>query len=388
MSKKEGMSKQKNRKEQLNIKRLVGLCRQIPDDRRHSGNWKHRLADILVICLLGMICGHESWEEIWDYAKAKRLFLWKTLGFRHGIPSPSTMRRVMGMIKPEAMESVYRQWVRPYIGSCIGKQVSVDGKTVRGASSMGDINLHMVSAWIQEDGITMGQVKTEDKSNEITAIPTLLSSLDITGGIVSIDAIGCQKAIAKLIIAQEAQYVLAVKGNQPTLLEEIRAYFAWAQTDPIEKKFLQEHVEIEKGHGRITKWKVQTCDAGWFEGKGNWMLLHTFICVERTCIRGDQTSCEKAYFISSLKEVDAATFHRLVRNHWGIENRLHWSLDVSFHEDACLVHETNAAQNLSLLRKFALAAIKTDSSRKASVNRKRKMAAIDDRFALSLLSSV
>jgi predicted transposase YbfD/YdcC len=294
----------------------------------------------------------------------------------------------MGMIKPEALESVYREWVSPYIGSCLGKQVSVDGKMIRGASSMGDINLHMVSAWIQEDGITMGQVKTEEKSNEITAIPALLSSLDITGGTVSIDAIGCQKAIAKLIIAQQAHYVLAVKANQPTLLEEIREYFAWAQTDPIEKKFLQEHVEMEKGHGRITKWKVRTCDAGWFEDKESWSLLHTFICVERSCTRGDQTSRDKAYFISSLKETAAATFHRLVRNHWSIENHLHWSLDVSFHEDACLVHETNAAQNLSLLRKFALAAINTDSSRKASVNRKRKMAAIDNRFALSLLSCV
>lgn len=380
------MKKKGTREKELSLKRLVGLCKQIPDERRHSGNWRHLLSDVLVICLLGMICGHETWEEIWDYAKAKRLFLWKTLGFRHGLPSPSTMRRVMGMIKPKALEGVYRQWVRPYIGSCIGKQIGVDGKTIRGASSMGDLNIHMVSAWIQEDGITMGQVRTKDKSNEITAIPALLAALDIRGGTVSIDAMGCQKAIAAQIIAQEAHYLLAVKGNQPTLLEEIQEYFAWAQTDSIEKKFLQTHTDMEKGHGRIAKWKVQICDAGWFEDKENWPMIHTFIRVERTCIRGESVSNEQAFFVSSL-QADAATFHRLVRNHWGIENRLHWSLDTSFHEDASLLHGENAVLNLSILRKIALAAIRTDSSRKASVNRKRKMAAIDDRFALSLLRS-
>jgi len=376
----------RKKKEELNIVRLVGLCKGIRDERRQSGNWRHRLSDVLVICILAVICGHETWEEIWDYGTAKRLFLWKALGFRHGIPSPSTIRRVMGMIKPEALEQVYREWVRPYIGSCLGKQINVDGKTVRGASNMGDVNIHMVSAWVAEDKVTMGQIKTEEKSNEITAIPALLAALDIRGSTVSIDAMGCQKNIARQLIAQEAQYLLAVKGNQPTLLEEIQQYFAWAQTNPIEKRFLQTHIHTEQEHGRITKWKILTCDAGWFEDKANWPLLRTFIRVERTCIRGGGTSREQAFFISSL-QADAATFQRLVRNHWGIENRLHWSLDVSFHEDASLLHETIAVLNMSLLRKFALAAILADSSRKASVNRKRKMAAIDDSFALALLSS-
>lgn len=249
---------------------------------------------------------------------------------------------------------------------------------------MADANFHMVSAWIREDGITMGQVVTQEKSNEITAIPILLSPLDIRGAIVSIDAMGCQKAIARQIVDQDAQYLLAVKANQPTLLEEIKEYFLWAQADRIERRFLQEHTRLEQGHGRITKWRVYTCDAGWFEGKSDWPLLRTFIYVQCTCTRAEHTSTEQAYFISSL-HADAATFACLVRNHWSIENQLHWSLDVSFHEDACLVHDKNAAVNLSLLRKFALAAIKADSSRTASINRKRKMPAIDDSFAISLL---
>lgn len=373
------------RKDELSIKRLVGLCRRIPDERRQSGNWRHRLGDVLVICLLGMICGYETWDEIRDYAEAKRLFLWRRPGFRRGIPSASTMRRVMEMIQPEALESVYRQWVRPYVGSSLGKQICVDGKTIRGASRLSDMNLHMVSAWIREDGLTMGQVMTREKSNEITAIPKLLGALDIRGGTVSIDAMGCQRAIAGQIIEQEAHYLLAVKGNQPTLQEEIRNYFIWAKADAIEHGGLRYHEEMEQGHGRITKWRVWSSDAGWFEGKSDWPLLRTFVCVERTHIRPETTKTEQAYFISRLQE-NADTFLRLVRNHWSIENQLHWTLDVSFHEDACLLHSPNVAVNLSLLRKMALAIIRSDSSRKASVNRKRKLAAIDDRFALSLLA--
>ncbi len=377
----------RKKKEQLTIKRLVELCRKIPDTRRQSGNWRYPLWEVVGICVLGIICGYETWEEIWDYAKAKERFLERVLSLQQGIPSPSTMRRVMGMIKPEALEEVYRAWVRPYIGSCLHKQISMDGKTIRGASNMGEANIHMVSAWVQEDKLCMGQIITEEKSNEITAMPTLLSQLDIRGSVVSSDAIGCQKAIAKQIIEQEAHFLFAVKGNQPTLFEEIRLYFEWAQADPIEKRFLQTYSHTEQEHGRITTWKVSTCDAGWFEDKADWPMLHTFIRVERTCIRGEKTSREQAFYISSLQD-EASTFHQLIRNHWGIENRLHWSLDVSFHEDDSLMHEKNAVQNMSLLRKVAHAAILADSSRNASVNRKRKMAALDDDFAYSLLLSV
>jgi len=362
----------------------MGLCKSIPDERRQAGNFKHRLVDVLVICLLGIICGYETWDEIRDYAQAKRLFLWQELGFRQGIPSSATMRRVLGMIKPAELENVYREWVNPYVGSCLGKHIPVDGKTIRGASRGGEANFHMVSAWVREDGISIGQIKTEEKSNEITAIPTLLSSLDIAGSIVSTDAMGCQKVIARSIIAQHAQYLLAVKANQPTLYEEIQEYFAWAQKDPIERKFLQQHTETDFDHGRIAKWRVYSCDASWFEDKGDWPFLRTFVCAERICTRNGNTSTEHAFFVSSL-QADAASFCKLIRDHWSIENQLHWSLDVSFHEDACRVHQANTVENLSLLRKFALAMIKRDSSRKASIQRKRKIAAVDDNFALSLL---
>jgi len=375
------------REKQLSIKRLIGLCKRIPDERRQSGNFKHRLVDVLVICLLGIICGYETWDEIRDYAQAKRLFLWRKLGLKRGIPSAATMRRVLGMIKPVELESVYREWVRPYIGSCIGKHIPVDGKTIRGASRRGEANFHMVSAWVREDGLTIGQIKTEEKSNEITAIPALLSSLDIAGSIVSINAMGCQKDIARSIIAQEAQYLLAVKANQPALYEEIQEYFAWAQKDSIERKFLQSHVETNFDHGRTARWRVCTCDASWFEDKREWPFLRTFVCVERTCSRNENTSTKHAFFISSL-QADASTFCRLVRDHWRIENQLHWSLDVSFHEDACQVHHGNAVENLSLLRKFALSMLKRVSSRKVSIQRKRKIAAIDDVFALSILGLV
>jgi len=241
--------------------------------------------DVLVICLLGIICGYETWDEIRDYARAKRLFLWRKLGVKRGIPSVATMRRVLGMIKPAELESVYQEWVKPYIGSCLGKHIPIDGKTIRRASRRGEANFHMVSAWVREDEVTIGQVKTEEKSNEITSIPALLSSLDIAGSIVSTDAMGCQKAIARSIIAQNAQYLLAVKANQPALHEEIQEYFTWAQGDSIERKFLQSHVETDFGHGRITRWRVYTCEASWFEDKQEWPFLRTFVCVERTCTR-------------------------------------------------------------------------------------------------------
>ena len=144
-----------NREKHLSIKRLVGLCKRIPDERRRSGNFKHEMVDVLVICLVGIICGYETWAEIRDYAQAKRLFLWRHLGLKRGIPSAATMRRVLGMIKPAELESVYREWVKPYIGSCLGKHIPVDGKTIRGASRRGEANFHMVSAWVREDGVTI-----------------------------------------------------------------------------------------------------------------------------------------------------------------------------------------------------------------------------------------
>jgi len=340
---------------------------------------------MLIIALLAIICGCETWEEIRDYGVTKEEWLRTFLTLPHGIPCEATFRRLMERIKPKSLEKVYRKWVTPYVGSCLRKQICVDGKTVCGVHRRSDEMLHMVSAWVREDGISLGQVRVEGKSNEIKAIPELLEVLDISGGTVTADAMACQKEIAKTIIENEANYVLAVKLNQPTLYEEINEYFAWAREDPIEKKKLDVYQATSFDHGRTVHWETfVTADIVWFEGKNDWHSLRSFILVERTRSVKGRISTELAFYISSL-DTDAKHCHQLVRGHWSVENQLHWMLDVAFHEDACAAHTGNAPQNLSLLRKMALTCIRKDTSIKASVSRKQKIAGWDNDFALRLL---
>jgi predicted transposase YbfD/YdcC len=243
----------------------------------------------------------------------------------------------------------------------------------------------MVSAWVREDGITIGQISTDEKSNEITAIPKLIGQLDIRGGTVTIDAMGCQKAITEAVIAGEGQYVFAVKKNQPTLYEEIEEYFRWATSDETEQHHLSQHTHRDFGHGKIAHWHVTaTKNIVWFESKQEWTALRSFVMVERTTEKNGNKSHECAYFISSL-DADAAVFQRLVRGHWSIENQLHWMLDCQFNEDACLIHKGNAPQNLSLIRKMALALLKRDTSAKLSIRSKQKLAGWNNDFALTMI---
>jgi len=374
------------RKKGLRIERLIRLCRRLKDPRRVWGNKRHELTDILIVALLAIIGGCEEGEEIRDYARTKLNWLRTFLSLKNGVPSESTFRRVFARIHPEALETIYRKWVYPYVGTCCGKQLCIDGKTSRGVQKRSDVALHMVSMWVREDQITLGQIKTAEKSNEITAIPQLIRSLDIRGSIVTIDAMGCQKEIAKCIQDQEANYILAVKENHPTLYQEIKEYFEWAVEDAIEQNRLSQYKQTGFGHGKVTKWRVlSTKDTVWFESKNDWAGLTSFVMVECVHSVGEETRVQRRYYISSLA-ADAAYFHQAIRGHWHIENKLHWMLDVAFHEDHCLVHKGNSPQNLSLLRKMALAMLKLDSSRKASVARKRKMPGWDNDYALSIIS--
>jgi predicted transposase YbfD/YdcC len=357
------------RKETLQIQRLISLSKHLKDPRRVWGNKRHELTDILIMTLLAVISGCEEWDDIRDYAQTKIEWLRTFLPLKNGIPSKSTFRRVFARINPEELEGIYRKWAYPYVGTCCGKQLCIDGKTLRGVQKRGDAALHMVSMWVREDQITLGQIKTAEKSNEITAIPQLIQSLDIQGGVVAIDAIGCQKEIAKCIREKEAHYILAVKENHPTLYQEIKAYFDWAIEDPIEQNQISQYKHIDFDHGKTSKWRVfSTKDTVWFESKGDWAGLVSFVMVEcsRT-VRGANCT-QRRYYISSL-ETDAERFHQAIRGHWHVENKLHWMLDVAFHEDNCLIHQGNAPQNLSLLRKMALTMLRLDSSRNTSILR-------------------
>ena len=244
------------RKKTLRIQRLISLCKRLKDPRRIWGNKRHELTDILIVALLAIICGCEEWDEIRDYARTKMEWLCTFLSLKNGIPSKSTFRGVFARIDPEALEAMYRKWVYPYVGTCYGKQLCIDGKSSRGVLKRGDAALHMVSMWVREDQITLGQIKTAEKSNEITAIPQLIQSLDIRGGVVTIDAMGCQKEIAKCIQGQEANYILAVKENHPTLYQEIKEYFDWALEDAIEQNRLCQCKQTSFDHGKVTKWRV------------------------------------------------------------------------------------------------------------------------------------
>ena len=360
----------------LTIQRLVELLEDEMDDpRRNGGNLQHKLVDVLVLVLLAVICGCEKWIEIEDYASANEAWLRDYLELPNGIPSDDTYRRVLERIRPDQLEKAYRSWVLPYVGSCVGKQIAIYGKTICGASNQLESGkLHIVSAWVKEDRITLGQVRTSEKSNEITAIPELLKLLDVRGACVTIDAMGCQTAIAEEIVEQEANYVLAVKQNQGNLYEAISEYFAWAQKDPIEQKQLITHSYEEHEHGRHCHRKVEvTHDVGWYSSKKEWKQLAAMIRITRRCERNGKISEEQAYYISSAA-LDAKRFAELIQGHWSIENNLHWSLDTTFGEDAAMLHTGHAPENLSVVRKIAKALLQNEKSFKASAPRKSKRA--------------
>ena len=358
--------------EYLTIQRLITICEGLEEPRRESGNYQHELTDIFVIVLIGIICGCEGWDEIWDYGQSNEEWLGTFLSLENGLPSEATLRRVFATLKPECVEKVYREWILPYVGSCMNKQISIDGKTICGVAraSVEESRLHVVSAWVKEDGVSFGQIRTEEKSNEITAIPQLLEGLDVEGGTVTIDAMGCQKAIADKIVACKANYVLAVKGNQPTLMEEMQEYFKWAETDEVERKHLAICTEDEDSRDRrVFRCITVSNDIAWFEDKAAWKELRTFIRVEQTTIRASGTTKEDRYYISNL-ERDAPVFANLIRRHWAIENCLHWMLDATFHEDSSLIYSGHAPENLSVVRKIAMTMLKKAGLPKLSIRKK------------------
>lgn len=335
-----------------------------------------------------IISGIDDWLGVEDYGIAKEKWLRTFLELSNGIPSDDTYRRVFERIEPAQLERVYREWVMPYIGGCCGKQIAVDGKTICAASNAesacGKSKIHIVSAWVREDGISLGQVRTGEKSNEITAIPELLDALDIYGSTVTIDAMGCQTAIAEKIIEKQANYVLTVKSNQPTLLSEMQEYFEWAVNDSIEKKNIDVYRECDGEHDRIVTRTVEvTKDIGWYESKKSWKQLSSFIRITRQSERHGVTSKETEYFISSTAW-SAQRFAELIRGHWSIENALHWSLDVVFHEDDVQIRTDHSPENLSVVRKMAKAMLQHEPS-KLSIPRKQRRAALIDEYAASVI---
>lgn len=377
----------------LSLDRLMELFEEIPDPRRPGGNIRHKLVDLLVIILLGVISGFETWLEIEDYAHAKEEWLRTFLELPGGIPSNDTYRRLMTRMRPEKLEEAYRQWVLPYVGGCIGKHIAIDGKTICAASKYrlsdeetAEGKLHIISAWVREDGISLGQIKTDEKSNEITAIPKMLDTMDIKGAVVTIDAMGCQADIAEKIVDLEANYLLALKKNQQSLYESVEEYFNWARTEPIEKKQLKEYRYEEHEHGRHVNRKVEVCnEVSWIKTVREWKQLSSIVCVTRKGEREGRKTEETAYYISS-REWEAEEAAKYIQGHWTIENNLHWSLDVTFNEDSSKIHLGYSAENLSVIRKIAQKLLKAETTFKGgSIRRKAKRAALLNEYAEKIL---
>ena len=364
---------------------LIEHLARIPDPR-DTKNRRYPLEEILFLCISAIISGAEGWEAIERFGHAKLDWLRRFVPMANGIPSHDTVAWVMARLSPTQFQSFFVGWVQSLSQISHGEIISIDGKTARRSydkkRSKGAI--HMVSAWASLNQVSMGQVMTDEKSNEITAIPALLELLEIQGGLVTIDAMGCQTAIAEQIVDQKADYALAVKGNQGLLFEAIDDYF----TQALEHTFA--HVDheffetIDKGHGRIDQrryWLVS--DLSTLPDKQRWKQLSAIGMVERTCRQNGRVSVERRYYILSFDR-DVERFAQAVRCHWGVENKLHWVLDVVFREDDSRIRRDHAPANFNTMRQTCLNLLRKESS-KISLKQKRFKAALNDVYRAKLL---
>jgi predicted transposase YbfD/YdcC len=352
--------------------------RTVKDPRRCP---RHRLIDVIVIAICAVLCGAQDWQQIVTFGQQRRSWLQRFLALPNGIPCHDTFERVFDRLSPRAFTAAFQRWIQALAGTLGVKQIAIDGKTLRGsaAPTKGLGPLHIVSAWASENHLLLGQVAVDDKSNEITAIPELLELLDVHGALVTIDAMGCQKAIAAKIIDGGGDYVLTVKDNQENLLADIQQAllvaceqdFVGLQQDTYESR--------ERGHGReeYRCYTVLHSTAG-IRNADQWAGLTTIgICYSQRTI-GDKISEETRYFIGS-RQASAQTYGEALRHHWGIENNLHWQLDVTFAEDRSRIQARHGAENFDLLRKLALVLLKRHSA-KESIACKRLHAALDVDF--------
>jgi predicted transposase YbfD/YdcC len=357
------------------------------DPRRRHGQ-RHRLLDVIVIALCAVIAGSDTWQEVETFAQRRRDWLARFLDLDNGVPSHDTFERVFDRLDPQALQRCLLSWLAALTDGLKVGHVAIDGKTARhsGSPARGIKALHLVSAWATEYSLTLGQIATEEKSNEITAIPELLELLDLGGALVTIDAMGCQKAIAARIVEGGGDYVLAVKDNQERLRDDVVDCLCAAMDDESIRSEAHEY-EQEKGHGRIEKrWVTVITDPEGIRDQELWAGLKVVGCyyVERT-EAGKKTSEEMRYFIGS-REMSAERYGDAVRGHWGIENGQHWSLDVSFREDDSRIQKRNGGTNFAMLRKVALSLLKRHPS-KGSINRKRYAAALDSSFLEEIIAS-
>ena len=355
----------------------------LPDPRIDRAK-RHDLLAIVTIAVCAVIGGADSWVDVERFGRAKQAWFGSFLPLPNGIPSHDTFGRVFAALDPAAFETAFLGWVRTIATMTDGEVVAIDGKTLRRShdQATGRGPLHLVNAWATANGVALGQLATDDHTNEIPAIPALLEVLALEGTVVTIDAIGCQTDIADQIVTRGGDYVLALKDNQPTLHELVRHHFAVTDAEA-------DHRTVDKDHGRL---EIRRCRAtddpeviAWLDPERAWPGLRSIAAVEGERRIGDTITRETRYYLSSLP-ADAVRIGQAVRAHWGIENGLHWVLDMAFREDESRVRTGHAAQNLAVLRQLALTLLRRETTAKVGIKAKRLMCGWDETYLLKVLA--
>jgi predicted transposase YbfD/YdcC len=347
----------------------------------------HPLLSVLMITVLGVLCGAESWVDLAIFAEAKQAFLATFLELPHGPPRKDTFRRVFEALEPAAFRTCFLEWIGDLVGTLAGKHLAIDGKTLRAALAHRDVlPLHLVHAWVVDNRVLFAQIAGRGKGQELAALPELLRLLDVRGAMVTIDALGCQREIAQQVLDQKGDYLLAVKDNQPTLHAEVRDHLE-AVRKADDPTALTPHTRIEEhGHGRHEvreAWvshDVASCPIA-----AAWPGVQSLILLDRTRTKGEGVEQTTHCYLSSRKGLGATEALRFIRNHWGVENDLHWTLDVAMREDLSRIHDENGAQNFALVRRIALNALKRDKKLKHGIRAKQKNCGWDHEYLLSIL---
>jgi len=387
--------------EQVNEQQALDFFEQLlggmPDPRRRQGQ-RYPLRLVIVVALMAAVCGCDDAEAMEIWGEANEEWLGGFLPTPHGTPTQDVFLAVFAALDPKPFEAVLRSWselLRARLTK-LGKHIAIDGKTSRRSFDLakGKAALHTVSAYLSQAGLVLGATKTDAKSNEITAIPELLRTLELRGATVTIDAMGTQTEIAKTIVEAGGNYLLAVKENQPTLCQDIKATFAEVENlrtralDEPQRLDAESFEEVDKGHGRVERREIKVCrELSWITTQERWPQLSFVVQVlrEREELSTGKTSVELAYYVGSDPDAKAPEIAHTIRRHWAIENELHWILDIAFREDEARHRAKNAAQNMTTLRHFAMNIIKRDSNRKLGVANSRKRAGWDRAYLLELL---